>query len=219
MGSLYALSSFFFAAAHPLLFLFPKTMGLSDLSFVSCLGFFCSIFGRLRGFCVSALFLLAAGIWGHAWGSGGHGIRFAFESFFLCAFWIAAAASESEEALRRQREGERALLLQQGQDQEQEACRSRQAMREEAALAAREQAALRKDFDALQAEKNAIETLNDVLRKENAVLFNQVRKNSEPVPEAVPVSFAAHRTPLPGGKSFGGETLRESLLPKRKKKS
>lgn len=69
---------------------------------------------------------------------------------------------------------------------------------------------LRVEFDRLDDEMNRLEA-------ENKTLQELITALTEKLPQ--PQSFAVHRTPLPAGKPSLEETLREALIPKRKKKA
>ncbi len=71
--------------------------------------------------------------------------------------------------------------------------------------------------DGLKGEFERIETEIEQLEKENRALQDLATALTEKIPQ--PQSFAVHRTPLPAGKPSLEETLREALIPKRKKKA
>ncbi len=70
----------------------------------------------------------------------------------------------------------------------------------------------------LREEFNRVDEEMALLQAENFELQDLVTYLTKRLPE-LPISFAANRTPLPAGQPSLEETLREALIPKRKKKA
>ncbi len=209
-------STLFLLIANSLMHCFSRAMSLTDLYVVSLIGFSLSSIWCFRGFFASVFLLFCLGFWGHFFIEGAHSIRFAFETSLLCSFWMIAGSAEEKKSSQDEAHTKISALTEEGQHWKEEALRYQSAIEQERFLAAQAKEAFEVSFASMQAEKNAIEILNDVLRQANAALF--LEQQARPLPALESVPFAAHRTPLPGGKSSMEDILRESLLPKRKKK-